>query len=294
MLAGVVIDATTNRPLPNAEVVWFRRPLQSANRRRRGLQGRRALKAGPATIKVKAGGLKSETVTKTLKSGEETKVEIKLLGDAKLAGTLNDGLTGLPIADADVQIEETVLKGKTGKDGRFEISGPRSGPAKIEVAAKGYLQSNLFPRTGSGPHHLGRMGTDGNRRADGNRHRSRQERRPGRRSRRHDRRNQNLRQIRRQRTIPPGKTAGIARQARHHRRRLQTANGFSKTFPPPNPTRSKFSWAATRCSWAMSMTRSPANRFPMQSSDWKATASPPPPMTRASFAWKMPSPGNTR
>ncbi len=149
VLAGVVTDGTTNRPLPNAqvEVEAYPNPLRTDDAGAFKIEG---VKAGSAKITVKANGLKTETVTKTLKSGEETQVEIQLVGDAKLAGTLSDGLTGHPIADAEIQILDTVLKGKTDDGGKFEINGPKSGSAKIEVAATGYPSQTFSQKLDSG------------------------------------------------------------------------------------------------------------------------------------------------
>ena len=49
-----------------------------------------------------------------------------------------------------MQILDTVLKGKTDKAGKFEISGSRSGPAKIEVAANGYPNQTFSEKLESG------------------------------------------------------------------------------------------------------------------------------------------------
>ncbi len=141
-LAGVVIDGTTNRPLANAEV----RVSGSSSAFRTDDSGAfkaGGLKAGPVTITANADGLKSKTATVTLETGKETKAELVLLGEAKLAGTLTDAVFGTPIAEALLQIVDTALKATTDKEGRFEIAGPRSGPAKIEVAAKGYPNTNF-------------------------------------------------------------------------------------------------------------------------------------------------------
>ncbi len=137
VLAGVVIDGTTDKPVPNAEVLIsvFPNPLRTDEAGAFKVEG---VKAGPAQITVNASGLKSQTVTKTLEASQDNKFEIKLAGDAKLRGTLTDGLTGKPIANAEVKVIDTLLTGKTNAEGRLEVDGLRSGPAKVEVSAKGY------------------------------------------------------------------------------------------------------------------------------------------------------------
>lgn len=149
VLAGVVIDGTTDKPVPNAEVLVsaFPNPLRTDDA---GVFKVEGVKAGAAQITVNATGLKSQTVSKMLEEGQETKIEIKLIGDAKLRGTITDGLTGKPVANAEVQILETLLSGKTNADGQFEVDGLRSGPTKAEVLAKGYPSASFSESVASG------------------------------------------------------------------------------------------------------------------------------------------------
>ncbi len=151
-LAGTVIDGTTGKPFPNAEieVSTYPKPLRTDEAGMFKVEG---AKAGPTTITVKATGMKPEKVTITLEPSKESKQEIKLMGDAELQGTLTDGLTGKPISQADLKIADTILTGKTDAEGSFKIGGLRSGqtkPANIEVSAKGYSPASFSQKLNPG------------------------------------------------------------------------------------------------------------------------------------------------
>lgn len=149
VLAGKVIDGTTNKPVANAEVLAsvVNSPLITDEA---GLFKAEGVKAGSAKITANASGFKSKVVTITLKPGEDSVVEIKLLGDAKLRGTLIDQVTRQPIANAELKIADTILTTKTNADGAFLFDGPRSGPAKIEINAKGYPSQSFPEKLSSG------------------------------------------------------------------------------------------------------------------------------------------------
>ena len=149
VLAGVVIDGTNNKPLPNAEVIAsvYPSPLSTEDDGTFRLEG---VKAGDAELTVSASGFKTEKKGITLKEGEENKIEITVLGDARLRGRVIDAVTKTPIESVELKIVDTVLAGKTDKDGGFEIDGAKSGPARIEVLAKGYPPAMFPERLGGG------------------------------------------------------------------------------------------------------------------------------------------------
>lgn len=149
VLAGKVIDGTTNKPIANAEVRATNVSLPLVTDEAGSFKAD-GVKGGSATVTATASGFKSKEVTINLKPGEETMVEFQLQGDAKLTGSLIDQLTREPIANANLQIADTVLTAKTNSDGEFVIDGPRSGPAKIEVTAKGYPSHTFSEKLESG------------------------------------------------------------------------------------------------------------------------------------------------
>ena len=95
------------------------------------------IRSGRIAFDVSATGFQTRRITEEV-TAESKPISILLGGNASVAGEVLDGVTGLPVADAEVSIAKTVLKAKTDKQGAFQLEGAFPGAVKLTAQADGY------------------------------------------------------------------------------------------------------------------------------------------------------------
>lgn len=145
-LVGVVRDAETRLPLPDARVTLSLPPgsvPDTASPRRStrsGTDGRFRFCGLPAgqTAELRASKLSrsSGKVTVSLDRGAvpETEIKIRLGMPGRLMGEVRSQQTGARISAADVRLPALGLAAATGDDGKFKLAGVPPGKYEVEVS----------------------------------------------------------------------------------------------------------------------------------------------------------------
>ena len=136
ILAGIVLNAATSEPIPNAEIAIDKTPLaiQSDVEGKFRLEG---ASPGKVTAKIRAAGFDGTESVVELASGKTADLKVSLTGNGALSGTvLTDD--GKPVAGATIQMAGTKANVQTDKDGKFTWPKIRSGIAKLTIAAPGH------------------------------------------------------------------------------------------------------------------------------------------------------------
>ncbi len=139
-ISGVVTGGPNRDPVPKATVSFSAWNINGQTDE----QGKFHLKDVPAgtwQLQVSANGFQALDAKHDLPVGS-TPLEIQLTGSRKVAGTVLDVLTGLPVSNANVIVLTTPLSAKTDAQGRFEITGISQAEATIGVHAAGYLPAS--------------------------------------------------------------------------------------------------------------------------------------------------------
>jgi hypothetical protein len=134
-LDGRVLDAQTKQPLAFAEVT-VRGVAVKFKTDEKGQFRIADLPSRPAQVEITRSGYKPASTESPLEDGKTAQIEVALVGDGVLRGLVLDALTALPIADAQIEAKALSARTRSGPDGRFELTGLRSGSVDIEVTAK--------------------------------------------------------------------------------------------------------------------------------------------------------------
>ena len=137
VLAGQVVDASSQSPLANAKVAVAGTPHTAAT----DSEGRfriERLCGGAAQIDVTASGYLPVQIDKELKPAEETTLCVPLDGVAILTGRVIDAATKSAVAKATVLAPGASRTAETDAEGRFRLSDLPCGSLEVQVAAAGY------------------------------------------------------------------------------------------------------------------------------------------------------------
>lgn len=133
---GRVVSAIDETPLAGAKVLLFGTTHQ-ALADGKGQFKLEKLRSGRITMEVSATGFQTRRVTQEV-TDDSKPISILLGGNASITGEVLDGVTGQPVADAEVSIAKTLLKVATDKQGAFHLEGAFPGTAMLTAQAEGY------------------------------------------------------------------------------------------------------------------------------------------------------------
>ena len=136
ILSGLVRDAITKTPIPEAQVE-LAGSTQTAKTDADGRFRLEDIAAGPVKLKVVATGYPSRKQDAELKTGEESLVEIGLTGEAVLTGSVVASEGEKPLAGVQVQVAGNSRKTQTNDKGEFRLGILPAGPTELEVTLAG-------------------------------------------------------------------------------------------------------------------------------------------------------------
>ena len=142
LVSGKVSDVHSGRPIDGAkvEIAHGRRKVETDEQGRFRIED---VRSGSAELEINAPGYSAQKITRNLIAGEDTAIEVKLTGDATLAGRVVNGVDDEPIANAEVQVVGVSRSARTDRDGQFRFTELPSGRVEIEVHASGYQPCRL-------------------------------------------------------------------------------------------------------------------------------------------------------
>jgi len=142
LVSGKVSDAHSGRPIGGAkvEIAQGRRKVETDEQGSFRIED---VRSGSAELAIDASGYSAQKITQDLIAGEDTAIEVKLTGDATLAGRVVDGVDDEPIANAEVQVVGASRSARTDRDGQFRFAELPSSRVEIEVHASGYQLCRL-------------------------------------------------------------------------------------------------------------------------------------------------------
>ena len=137
-VSGRVVSMMLDKPIQDAIVRVEGTDARQATTDADGQFSSISLVHGPAELIVSAEGFCEKRVPIDIAPGQAHEVEVRLVGDAMLVGTVKDAVSGKPISKAVATVIGTDVRSVTGDDGRFEVAGLQSGEASVRLSAPGY------------------------------------------------------------------------------------------------------------------------------------------------------------
>ena len=136
-LTGAVVWEHDHQPVAGAEI----RIAETEFAARTDETGRfqiDRLSEGSIQVEISAVGFQSQQLDQELAKGKETSLRVALTGTAALTGLVVNGVSQLPLSDAEVVIPGTELKTNSDDEGRFRVEGLRSGSIEFQVTRDGF------------------------------------------------------------------------------------------------------------------------------------------------------------
>jgi len=148
-LRGQVVDEQSGQPIAGAQLRINTADVAASSDAQGSFQFK-GIAEDSVEIEVTAAGYTSQTITQQFSgkgdSGpdEPKPLEIKLKGNVVLTGTIVDGFTEQPVAEATVSVGDPPITATTGADGQFRIEGLRGGiESDVSVSAAGYRKEEV-------------------------------------------------------------------------------------------------------------------------------------------------------
>lgn len=135
-LTGQIVSAIDERPVSGAKV----KLVDSEHVSTSDKDGRfvlEQLREGRGIFEISAPDFATRRLIERVSSDSEP-ATIVLGGNASLSGEVIDAATGLPIPEAEIRLDQTVLKTKSNGDGLFQLTEAFPGAGKLEIRADGY------------------------------------------------------------------------------------------------------------------------------------------------------------
>jgi len=134
--AGIVVSVVDEAPVAGAKVLLVGTNHQVLSNDR-GQFTLDHVQSGQIEFEVSAKGFETRRIVETV-TPDSKPLTVLLGGNASIAGEVTDAVTGLPIANAELHLDKTVLKAKTDPVGAYQMMAAFPGSAKLTIQAQGY------------------------------------------------------------------------------------------------------------------------------------------------------------
>lgn len=139
---GEILD-DQNRPLPGADI----RLASTDYRVKSNNQGEfelPRLRAGPLSLEISAATFASETRPADVRLGEKTSIgRVSLAKSLTVRGQALHALTGKPVPDVRVSVDNSAVSNATDADGRFQLDGLPAKRLLLRLQASGFVADHL-------------------------------------------------------------------------------------------------------------------------------------------------------